>query len=401
MTGGGGGRLQPVAESGCSNFDAYAIGWSPTNSKGSRCGSARVPDSADPRLPLPQGLRLGLAGHRDAHRRARAHLRRPDVLLQPASPTPTSTARPPAGTSSTSATFSFHASSTTATFKCSLDGATPTVCTSPVTYSGLAQGSHTFTVDATVGGVADPLPASATWTVDTSPPTAPTGLAAVATSPFSVALSWTAASDNLAVTGYDVFRDGTLLATVPATTTYVDSSVLGSSTHQYAVRARDVGGNVSELTPAMQVTTPPPPSPVFSDGFESGDLGAWTTASGLTVESADGEQRLVRGRGEHDQRGDVRQEVPSVDLYGRLRAVSRTTSSPAPVRSTSCGSGTPAGTRSAISTSPRAVSSASTTTRRAPTRSATPSRARLARARAPHVDRRRPPARSRSGSTTP
>jgi len=46
VTGGGVGTLQPVAEAGCHAFDAYAIGWSPGTSKGSKCGSAPVPDSA-------------------------------------------------------------------------------------------------------------------------------------------------------------------------------------------------------------------------------------------------------------------------------------------------------------------------------------------------------------------
>jgi hypothetical protein len=47
VTGGGGGTLQPVGEVPCHAFDAYAIGWSPTKSKGSRCGAATAPTSAD------------------------------------------------------------------------------------------------------------------------------------------------------------------------------------------------------------------------------------------------------------------------------------------------------------------------------------------------------------------
>ena len=40
----------------------------------------------------------------------------------------------------------------------------------------------------------------------------------------------------------------------------------------------------SDLTPAdvATVTTPPAPTPVFSDGFETGDLSAWTSSAGLT-----------------------------------------------------------------------------------------------------------------------
>jgi hypothetical protein len=46
VTGGGGGTLQTIAETGCSAFDAYGIGWSPSKSKGSKCGAAPVPDAA-------------------------------------------------------------------------------------------------------------------------------------------------------------------------------------------------------------------------------------------------------------------------------------------------------------------------------------------------------------------
>jgi PKD repeat protein len=72
---------------------------------------------------------------------------------------------PPASTSSTSATFTFHASEPS-TFTCDLDGAGFVPCTSPQSYSGLAATSHTFQVVATdAATISDPTPASATWTV--------------------------------------------------------------------------------------------------------------------------------------------------------------------------------------------------------------------------------------------
>ena len=104
----------------------------------------------------------------------------------------------------------------------------------------------------------DPLPATYTWSVDTIAPTAPGSFAASATSPFSVALSWTAATDNLGVTGYDIIRDGTLLATIPPATSYIDTAVVGSTQYAYQIRARDVAGNLSGLVAAPPVTTPSP-----------------------------------------------------------------------------------------------------------------------------------------------
>ena len=122
--------------------------------------------------------------------------------------------------------------------------------------------------------------------VDTNPPSIPANLVATATSPFAVDLSWNASTDDVGVTGYDVFRDGVQLVSLGATTSYTDTTALASSTYDYAVRARD-GVNVSALSAAASVTTPSAAGPLFADGFESGNLGAWTSSGGLTVESTD------------------------------------------------------------------------------------------------------------------
>jgi calcineurin-like phosphoesterase family protein/purple acid phosphatase-like protein len=45
LTGGGGGKLEPIGAKGCSGFDAAGIGWSNSSSRGSACGAAAVPDS--------------------------------------------------------------------------------------------------------------------------------------------------------------------------------------------------------------------------------------------------------------------------------------------------------------------------------------------------------------------
>ncbi|HYY78910.1 MAG TPA: metallophosphoesterase family protein [Actinomycetes bacterium] len=45
VTGGGGGKLEPIGAKGCSAFDAYGIGWSYSKGSGSRCGAAPVPDA--------------------------------------------------------------------------------------------------------------------------------------------------------------------------------------------------------------------------------------------------------------------------------------------------------------------------------------------------------------------
>ncbi len=93
-------------------------------------------------------------------------------------------------------------------------------------------------------------------TGDTQAPAAPTNLTATAASSTRVDLSWTAATDNVGVTGYDVFRNGALLTTVGAQTTYADTTVTAATTYQYKVRARDAAANLSAFSNTASVTTP-------------------------------------------------------------------------------------------------------------------------------------------------
>ncbi len=67
--------------------------------------------------------------------------------------------------------FEFSSSESGSTFACRLDGDDWDACTSPKSYAGLADGSHTFDVRATdPAGNTDPSPATSTWTIDSTPP---------------------------------------------------------------------------------------------------------------------------------------------------------------------------------------------------------------------------------------
>ena len=163
---------------------------------------------------------------------------------------------PPAQTSQTSATFSFHSTQTPATFQCQLDGATATACTSPTTYSGLVEGSHSFSVQATAASGTDPTPATAAWIVDTTPPTAPV-LSATASTATTVNLVWTAATDANGIAGYDITRNGTALTSVSGSmTSYSDTTAAANTQYTYQVVARDPAGNSASSNTAT-VTTPP------------------------------------------------------------------------------------------------------------------------------------------------
>ena len=90
---------------------------------------------------------------------------------------------------------------------------------------------------------------------DTTPPSAPTGLSARATGGTQVALSWTAATDDVGVTGYTVLRDGHSVGT-PSSTSFTDTSAAPGTTYTYVVRAVDAAGNTSADSAPATVTTP-------------------------------------------------------------------------------------------------------------------------------------------------
>src|SRR5207249_3420113 len=125
-------------------------------------------------------------------------------------------------------------------------------------------GSHTLTAVATdVLGVrwnSNPV----TVTVsngpppDTTPPTVPTGLTASAASSSQINLSWTASSDNVGVSGYRVYRNGTQIATTSATS-FANTGLSPSTTYSYTVAAYDAAGNLSAQSSSASATTPAPP----------------------------------------------------------------------------------------------------------------------------------------------
>lgn len=93
-----------------------------------------------------------------------------DVVMPDTTPPVTTiTVAPPPFSSSASGSFTFIADEI-ATFACRLDGGTFTPCTSPYGFAGLADGSHTFVVQATDLTGNFGLPATCTWTITSPPP---------------------------------------------------------------------------------------------------------------------------------------------------------------------------------------------------------------------------------------
>src|SRR5882724_7236303 len=97
-------------------------------------------------------------------------------------------------------------------------------------------------------------PCAGGGTGDTTAPSAPTSLHTTAVTSSSVALAWTASTDNVGVTGYDVFRGATKVTTVPGTS-YTDTGLTASTSYTYTVKAHDAAGNTSAASNAVTVTT--------------------------------------------------------------------------------------------------------------------------------------------------
>ncbi|MER7751588.1 glycoside hydrolase family 18 chitinase [Kitasatospora sp. NPDC097643] len=93
---------------------------------------------------------------------------------------------------------------------------------------------------------------------DQTPPSVPGGLHSTSVTQTSVGLAWTASTDDVGVTGYDVFRNGTKVATTDGATTAVTVTGLTADTaYQFTVQAFDAAGNRSAAAGPVSVTTQP------------------------------------------------------------------------------------------------------------------------------------------------
>lgn len=85
----------------------------------------------------------------------------------------------------------------------------------------------------------------------------PTNLTATPAAPTQVNLAWNPATDNVAVVGYQIYRNGIRIATL-VLTSYADTSVAAVTWYTYAVAATDAAGNASAQSVVANVLTPPP-----------------------------------------------------------------------------------------------------------------------------------------------
>ncbi|ASK28752.1 peptidase M4 [Chryseobacterium sp. T16E-39] len=91
-------------------------------------------------------------------------------------------------------------------------------------------------------------------TTDTQAPTAPQ-LTSSSTTQNSTVLSWSGSTDNVGVTGYDVYRGTSLLGSTTTATTYSVTGLSPATSYSFTVKAKDAAGNISGASNTVNVTT--------------------------------------------------------------------------------------------------------------------------------------------------
>ncbi len=123
---------------------------------------------------------------------------------------------------------------------------------------------------------------------DTEAPSVPTNLQASNITTFSIDLSWTASTDNVGVTSYDIYVNGNL-EVATSTTSITISNLLPDSNYSFAVLAKDIANNASQLSTPLNTKTlkdeePPtiPQNLVISNETESTFIISWDASTDNT-----------------------------------------------------------------------------------------------------------------------
>jgi hypothetical protein len=159
------------------------------------------------------------------------------------------TSGPTGTTTSTAATLSF-STNVPGRISCSLDAATPTSCSNPVSYTQLKVGTHTVVIRNTYSGRT--ATASASWTIVAAPTLGLTSAPSGSTTDTSASIAFTTAN----ATSVTCSLDG---ATAAACVTPLALDGLTATTHTLVVRAAN-GGGTAQAAASWTVTVPLPPS---------------------------------------------------------------------------------------------------------------------------------------------
>lgn len=129
---------------------------------------------------------------------------------------------------------------------------------------------------------------------ENEPPSVPTNVTATVQNASSVLVSWTASTDNVGVTGYEVYRNGVKVGTT-STPSYTDNGLAGNTSYSYTIKAFDAASNLSGFSLAALVVTPAGNNVTiyYKQGYTTPYIhyrpagGSWTTAPGVAIPAAE------------------------------------------------------------------------------------------------------------------
>lgn len=153
-------------------------------------------------------------------------------------------------------------------------------------------------------------------TPDTQAPTAPTNLGVTNQTPYTISLNWTASTDNIEVTAYDIYVDAVYYTTVSTNTAMV-SGLTPETTYSFYVIAKDAVGNESSQSNIVNGTTTeasstgedcatenfeniPPNDSQYTNRSWAGNNGQWNAAEARTDQSINNRAILIDFRDPDD-----------------------------------------------------------------------------------------------------
>ena len=181
-------------------------------------------------------------------------------------PTTTISGGPTGSTTLQTAQFGFSANEAVLRFECSLDTAAFSTCVSPISYAGLALGSHQFRVRA--GDLAGNVgaPAVRAWTItapaDTTPPVLTLSGPASGTQATSASFTFSANEPATFMCSLDT-------APFAACSSGVGYTGLQPGTHVFRVEGRDAAGNLATASHTWTLVAPPPPGSCAAGGTQT------------------------------------------------------------------------------------------------------------------------------------
>lgn len=179
------------------------------------------------------------------------------------------------------------------------------------TVSGLAQGTtynfYVIAVDAANNASAQSNTATGTTLTDTQAPTAPLNLTVSSVGSNNIAVQWTAATDNVGVTSYDIYVNGELMGSTSSTSTNI-ANLNPLTTYSIYIIAKDAAGNVSPQSNAVTATTTalsencgdenfetiPPSSSNYSTYNWTSNGISWTSEDSRTDQTINGRAITIR-----------------------------------------------------------------------------------------------------------